>query len=153
LVHTGEWDLGSSGGQYFKPFPANQWEYPLPVNSAWGDEFKPSYVTTDYALSENADVFVIMGYAVLYDNWQYERQSYHGLCNNFDQNVTDRYGYSHKECRYNRVTTYTQAGNGYWNHEPVGRPIESMTSGHKSETAGPATVVALSAAGTYCRPR
>jgi len=150
LVPTGERDLGSSGGQYFRPFPANQWEYPLPVNSEWGDEFEPSYVTTDYALSENADVFVIMGYAVLYDKWQYEKQSYHGLCNTFDQNVMDQYGYWPHTCRYNRLATYTRDGgasDGYWNHEPVGRPIEIMTSDHKNETAGPATVVALSAAG------
>ena len=145
LVSTGKRDLGSSGGQYFRPFPVDQEQYPLPFNSVWD-------VTTDFALSENADVFVIMGNAMLRDKWQYEKQSYRGLCNTFGQNVTDRWGYPwySTECRYNRVATYTRDGgasDGSWNHEPVGRPIEIMTSDHPDETAGPPTVVKLSADG------
>ena len=152
LVSTGKRDLGSSGGQYFRPFPTDQEQYPLPFNSNWGDEFEPWHVTTDFALSENADVFVIMGNAMLRDNWQYEKQSYRGVCNTFGLNVTDREGYSwsSQDCRYNRVATYTRDGgasDGSWNYEPVGRPIEIMKSDHPDETAGPATVVKLSADG------
>ena len=151
LVSTGKRDLGSSGGQYFRPFPTDQEQYPLPFNSNWGDEFEPWHVTTDFALSENADVFVIMGNAMLRDNWQYEKQSYRGVCNTFGLNVTDRRGYLlSQDCRYNRVATYTRDGgasDGSWNHEPVGRPIEIMTSDHPDETGGPATVVKLSADG------
>ena len=153
LVSTGKRDLGSSGGQYFRPFPVDQEQYPLPFNSKWGDVFEPSYVTTDFALSENADVFVIKGHALLYDNWQYEKQSYRGLCNTFGSNATDREGYDwfSMDCRYTRLATYTRdrgASDRSWNHEPVGRPIEIMTSDRRpDETSGQPTVVKLSADG------